>query len=299
MLIARTKTKVGMIADFWHQYLKNQLYGDTTSFGEAKAFANIQTCCLFIGHPRSGSTLIGALLDAHPEILIATELDALHFVELGTTRQRLYRALVQRAEAFIGRFDYQWEGYRFQVPNQYQGRATTLRVIGDKKAGATARRFRDDPQLLARFQETIGDPLKVIQVVRNPFDNISTRWRRGHFAALGRSLAPAIDEYFSLYASSMNVRESLGEDHFSIVYHEDLIDEPAKQVLALCRFLGVDADEGYLKACASLVKPNAHRARFSIDWPSDAIEAVEKHIARYPSLERYRYNDTALTGDAR
>lgn len=36
-------------------------------------FSKLDTFLLFIGYPRSGSTLIGSLLDAHPNIIIANE----------------------------------------------------------------------------------------------------------------------------------------------------------------------------------------------------------------------------------
>jgi hypothetical protein len=43
-------------------------------------FPDLSTLCLFIGHPRSGHTLGGALLDAHPNAVIAQKLDVLGLV---------------------------------------------------------------------------------------------------------------------------------------------------------------------------------------------------------------------------
>ena len=40
----------------------------------------VERVCLFIGHPRSGHSLVGAMLDAHPDLCIAHELDMLAFL---------------------------------------------------------------------------------------------------------------------------------------------------------------------------------------------------------------------------
>ena len=40
-------------------------------------FSDVQTLLLFIGYPRSGSTLLGSILDAHPNIVMANEYNLL------------------------------------------------------------------------------------------------------------------------------------------------------------------------------------------------------------------------------
>ena len=39
------------------------------------------TFCLFLGHARSGHSIVGVLLDAHPRIVLADEFDALEYVD--------------------------------------------------------------------------------------------------------------------------------------------------------------------------------------------------------------------------
>ena len=46
-------------------------------------FETIQLYCMFVGYPRSGHSLVGTLLDAHPDIVIAHELDALRHIRAG------------------------------------------------------------------------------------------------------------------------------------------------------------------------------------------------------------------------
>ena len=42
---------------------------------------DVKTLCLFIGYQRSGHSLVGSLLDAHPRMAIAHELDALFYLK--------------------------------------------------------------------------------------------------------------------------------------------------------------------------------------------------------------------------
>ncbi len=89
---------------------------------------------MFVGHPRSGHSLIGALLDAHPEIVIAHEFNALRFIQSDCDRNQLFIKLLLRSRKFTktGR---RWNGYKYTVPNQWHGCYRKLKVIGDKKGG--------------------------------------------------------------------------------------------------------------------------------------------------------------------
>jgi hypothetical protein len=59
-------------------------------FQETASFDDVGTYCMFIGCPRSGHTLIGAILDAHPNVVIAHELDALKYIRYGFGRLQLF-----------------------------------------------------------------------------------------------------------------------------------------------------------------------------------------------------------------
>ena len=66
-----------------------------------KLFDNVQTYCVFIGYPRSGHSLVGSLLDAHPNVIIAHELDALKFVKAGFDKHQLYQLLLENSRRFV------------------------------------------------------------------------------------------------------------------------------------------------------------------------------------------------------
>jgi hypothetical protein len=141
------------------------------------AFDDVERFCFFIGYARSGHTLVATLLNAHPEVVVAHELDAVRYVRHRFGRTQLFSLLLLRDQQFgsIGRT---WSGYKYEVPDQYQGRFERLRVIGDKRARASVLQIARRPQLLDRFRRVVKAPIRVIHVTRNPFDNIATEVRR-------------------------------------------------------------------------------------------------------------------------
>src|SRR6476659_2173203 len=123
--------------------------------------ASVEAFCIFIGYPRSCHSLLGSLLDAHPEMVIAHELDVLTFVAAGWPRRALYSRILNHDATFTesGR---QWFGYDYRVPGQWQGRVSKLRVIGDKKGGKTTERLGARPDLLERLRHTVEVPVRLV-----------------------------------------------------------------------------------------------------------------------------------------
>ena len=90
-------------------------------FAHREAFQHLETFCTFIGYPRSGHTLIGSLIDAHPNALVADELNALRFIDAGFSRNQICYLMLRNSQksAAAGR---ERTGYRYDVPGQWQGR---------------------------------------------------------------------------------------------------------------------------------------------------------------------------------
>ena len=95
---------------------------------------------MFVGYPRSGHSLIGAILDAHPNIVLAHELDVLKYIYKTKSEASIFSKIIARSEWFVKNGCIQ-EGYTYKIPNQWQGKYDELKVIGDKKGGATTRRL--------------------------------------------------------------------------------------------------------------------------------------------------------------
>ena len=249
-------------------------------------FSSVELFCLFAGYPRSGHSLVGSLLDAHPDATFAHELHVLRYVKYGYSREQIFGMLVDSSaeHAAEGR---EATDYSYAVPDQWQGRARTLRVIGDKRGGTTIRKLRARPHLLPRMQRRIGLPIRWIHVVRNPFDNIATIHLRGR----DRSLEDAAAHYFKMVEGVVWLKQQLDAHQMLDLRHEDLLARPEERITRLCEFLGLAPEPDYVKAAAGIIWPEAHRTRHDVAWSDELRRSVEKQIAATPFLASYSFED--------
>ena len=157
----------------------------------------IEKFVFFVGYPRSGHSIIGSFMDAHPHVAIAHEFMLMkrwkylsddqkesgivnpyfrNQIHLFNTlyRQCYWDAIGTRSEENAKKnytldVDYPWQG----TYDKY------ISVIGDKSGGMTTNVFRNSsqrfPRYLSELIETVKVPIRVIHAVRNPYDLISTQ----------------------------------------------------------------------------------------------------------------------------
>lgn len=265
----------------------------------------------FVGFPRSGHSLIGAILDAHPEAMVAHELDALGLIEAGVGRRALYRLIQANAEAFAadGRH---WNGFCYAVPEARGRPAQPPRLIGDKKGDWVARRILDNPRLLDRLRHWAPEPAKWILVTRHPLDNIATMslrkgrtydrlrigtagsdFRTALQAAQADGRVPAtvqddmIADYRRLCAGVACLKRQTDPDHWYELAYERFVAEPEAAIAELLRFTGLPADPDFLADAASIVRAGKGRSRDTIGWAAGQQEAVAEIVASYDFLAPY------------
>jgi hypothetical protein len=246
-------------------------------------YSDLKFFCLFIGYPRSGHSLIGSLLDAHPDIVISHEANVVAMVKEGNKDTEVFRTILEnsRRYAVAGR---QESGYSYAVPGQWQGRFRKLTVIGDKKGGRTSLILHEDPSLLDKLVATLnGLPLKMLHVTRNPFDNIATMFVRKQ----APTLDAAIDLYFVMAQAVAEAKNRVDLGAMLDVRHESIIRDPAAELKRMCAFLGVVAEPAYMQSCAQIVFKKPNNTRHLVQWTDSQKNGVLSRIQSVSFLEGY------------
>lgn len=256
------------------------------------SFGDIRTFFLFIGYGRSGHTLIGSLLDAHENMIVALELNVLRYLKLGFSRQQILYLIMDNSR-YHARRGRQWTGYSYLVKDQWQGKFTRLLVMGDKKGGMTSRILYHYPELLKKARKKLGFDIKFIHVLRNPYDIITTRAKRGRTKELelnDKVIMDTIEKYFRDVESVYMLKQS-GEAEILDVRFEDFVSDPGSELKEICRFLGQETSENYLRSCIGIVSESPHKSRFGYDWKPEIIQKVRDGIDKYPFLSGYSFEE--------
>lgn len=257
-------------------------------------FDDLERVCLFIGYQRSSHSLLGSIIDAHFEAVIAHELDAMTYLKEGFTRDQLFAMMLQNSQqnARKGR---EQTGYSYQVPNQNQGTYRKLRVIGDKRGNRTSQWLRKYPDMLWQMKELIGLPVQFVHVTRNPFDNIATMAKRdkrvkGKVSKINEGiLRHAKDEYLRTSEVIEHVRTQLGESEFFTMHVEDFLADPDYYLRQLLNFLDLPVTDDYLKDSKSILFKKPKQTRYDITWPSHLVEEIEQYIGTFYCLRDYSF----------
>ncbi|MEM1169885.1 MAG: sulfotransferase domain-containing protein [Cyanobacteria bacterium P01_H01_bin.35] len=258
-------------------------------------FHNVEKYCMFIGYPRSGHSLVGALIDAHPNIILSHELDALQYVEAGFSKLQLYSLLLNNSQYFINKekslipeTEIPKGRFKYKVPNQWNGKFANLKIIGDKRGGGTTKRLRDNFQLFKDLENKIKIPLKIIHVVRNPFDNISSIYKK----CLSKSLEWSIDYYFDLCYANESIIKRIDSNKIFLLKLESLIENPQMQLKEITQsFLELETNDDYLEDCSSIIFSSPNKSRSKCPWNEDLIELTQRKIDQVSFLQGYNYDN--------
>jgi hypothetical protein len=255
-------------------------------------FGEVHTFCMFLGYPRSGHSLIGSLLDAHPNIVISHELNALQFVESDISRNELFNKIIEKSKKFTkgGR---KWGMYSYEVKGQYQGKFTEINVIGDKKGGKTSQLLEESLGPLRKLRNIVDLKIKLIHVIRNPFDNITTMARGGSHVnekITNEKVMHAISRYFLFVKTVNKIKKNLGKDIFDL-NQEEFIKNPKDKLKEICNFLNVEVPISYLNDCANIVFKEPNKSRYCFNWNPELIKIVEEKASEYSFLKNYSFEE--------
>ena len=270
----------------------------------------------FIGYPRSGHSIIGSLMDAHVNMVIAHEYSVFYHLLWGGQEVKdkgyIFSALYQDSynEARRGWRSSNWnrKGYNFEIEGMWQGGFENLLVIGDKSGGKTTKTYMDSPSLFRKkyweLIQTVGIPVHVIHVVRNPFDMIATSVLYEGGSLLHDRKVEASEEHKynnskvmkemikTLFARADAIVDMKRRCQMNIleIHHSDFVRDPKGTMKQICDFLHLECTKEYLQSCHDKTYKTLSKSRNTVGWPSELRIKVEKMMENYPFFQRYSFD---------
>ena len=182
-------------------------YQDSYAYSK-EIFRDIKYFAVFVCSERSGHSLVGSILDAHPNMIFSHEADALSLLKYHEFNKTKVFSRILKNSYRLARNSARFEtGYNYNISYKYPGKYTTLRVIGDKKGGYSSEFLYKSPEFLNLLLNKFGEKLKVINVLRNPYDNIVAMSYRNKY-----SITTAINHYFTRLLANCHVNEKLSKN---------------------------------------------------------------------------------------
>lgn len=275
--------------DYYRQYLWSKV---AAPFIRTR-WKDVTTVVLFVGYPRTGASMVGALLDAHPDMAFAQDFNLISANEAGFSRDQIFALMLRNSRQFAetgakGKGHVLGSKYIYAVPGQWQGRYRKLTVVGDKQAPAATKHLTRDPGVAAKLARDLGSRVRMIHMIRNPFDCINGIYRlKGNRRGPGRhpDIRHTIHYFFRLVDAVHHIHREYHSDILDVRL-EDLIAAPVESLRRICEFLGVSASEDYLRDCSSIVFP-APQSVADMKWTPEDIDLVLKKIADVPFLRGY------------
>ena len=268
----------------------------------------------FVGYARSGHSIIGSILDAHPNVIISHEYSILHkwltMSEQQKNKRYLYNAIYNNScynsNKGLRRSSAMKKGYSLHVNGLWQGAySDSITVIGDKSGGKTTNVYKSHHKKILYIYKEIVQKLNVpviaIHVVRNPYDNIATmllykRKIKKSQLSIDRpysdtaGLESHIKSYFKKVQTVVELIQKL-QLNVTEIHNEDLIANPRSTLKRICIKLELNCSEEYINKSAKVVFKDISRSRNLIKWTPKLRDLVSKESKNYPFLRRYSFFD--------
>ena len=272
----------------------------------------VEKFVFFVGYPRSGHSIIGSMMDAHPDIIIAHEF--MLFKKWQNDRgllnksylfNTLYRDSYEDATKGLRTSDAAEKGYTLEMASSWQGRFRQLRVIGDKSGGQTAMVYRDSSKracgIFNELVDTVKVPIHAIHVVRNPYDMIATamlynagkhgKATTDHPYRNDKLLQKFIQEIHSLASAVQGIITNCHLENTLEIHSADYVKDPKGTLQQICDFLDVECPEDYLQECGDKTFKQLSTSRKLVVWNPEAHTRVKAIIEEFPFFHRYSFDE--------
>ena len=280
----------------------------------------LSTFVLFLGFGRTGHSIVGSLLDAHPDIIISHEYNVLKVVTPSLTKKedwllilfnKLYKSSHNSVVKGLRNEVKDSKGYTLGVKNSrsWQGQLRQLRAIGDKSGHMTVTSYLANKSqylyLVHELNRVLGASVKVIRVIRNPYDIIATTFLIGktgksglknakNSTQLNHTFSPeAIQKYIKRFSEDVDKTHQVVVDiptPVHAIHLVDLIRQPHSIMREVCELIQVECSLDYLNLCRDKLYKDISKTRYLLQWSPQDIEAVANIMKHYPEYSRYSFD---------
>lgn len=245
---------------------------------------------MFIGYPRSGHSLVGSIIDAHPNACISHELDALAVYKQYAHTSDFFRKIqdLSAIQAKNGRISY---GYSYRFDTLSSGKTEHLQVIGDKKGSGTTQQLIKDIHALDTFSDFVQLPLKIIHVTRNPFDIITTKAGYKDLKTVPVTANSIAESSAVIYAEAKMNQQLIdaGLNNIHSFSHECLVENPEATLQKLFDFLDLEINTSFIQQISKNLFGQVNQSRKKYAWSAAEIQQVNDSIIQLPIFSNYSY----------
>jgi len=247
---------------------------------------NLTAFVSFLSSSGNGHSLISSLIDAHKNAMVCREKMVL---------TRLYSGKLDKAGVIrnvtVGSAKYTLAGRLHKgsntshiVPNQFNGKADPLYIIGDKHGTGVASHLANKPRFLQSITKKLNLPIKFIHVYRNPYNVIAHMTK---FYPKYSTIASAKRVIYRFNITDRAIKESINPV-LSIKF-ESLIENPRIILNQIMDFLSLPIYRGFIRDCASIINPILLTEYNEVSWKGVDIDKI-KHLCQSTSyLNDYKY----------
>jgi hypothetical protein len=242
-----------------------------------------QKFVLVVGSARSGTTIVGAIIDSHARMICANETAASANFWRGLSGKQILEEIIANSAAnyAAGRRS---EGYSYAIETDDK-ESSEIAVIGDKVWNPALLLMAGQPTLLASLEQVMRCSVALVHCVRNPFDVIATMHQRS-----GASLRDRL-RWYRIHCEAIQIIIERDDFPILLVRHEDLIADPFAVSTQISEWLGFPTSEEHLARIRGKVYALPHKSRLTVDWSSEIIQGVVTLTSRFPYLAGYSFVD--------
>ncbi|XP_044174779.1 uncharacterized protein LOC114964277 isoform X2 [Acropora millepora] len=285
-------------------------------------YDEVKTFLILIGCSRNTDKLTGAMLDAHPEILLSQKYDIIgnwkmfqepRLQELAKQKYMLfyhlhhlssYQALFRHTTTTSRKFwlwTFKGSGVNYNlVPGAWQGTIRgKIKVIGDSSGLVTSTKLltnKGNFSVLREVEAVVKIPLKFIHVITNPFDDIASivtkQSQQGKKVNDSNAFNQAMNHIFALLDINDKLRQIYGERVLDVFIY-DSVPKQRETLRKICTFLEIYCDDSFSLGIETLFGDDiTSRPRDQVEWRDEDKDLIENYMKKFDFLQPFSFDSS-------